>query len=183
MSQTQTTRSKDELFARFIPLLQEVKDMTTSTEVEQWLNRNHGVESELYQDLARLIRLGVREGWAADVEIAGPRYRRSQLALPSAETFFFGITIVLMDSTDNTQNNPQDSFRGNYHSHPYGEFNLAIPLTEGAALAGPNGWRYGGWTVPAAGSHHHPEAKGGAMVSVSFLPAGRIAFDVKPPQP
>jgi len=175
--------TKEEFLARFTLLLHEVKDLTPGAEAEQWLNTQYGVESELYQDLARLIRLGVQEGWAADTEIAGPRYRRSQLAAPSAETFFFGITIVLMDSTDNTQNNPQDSFRGNYHSHPYGEFNLAIPLTEGAALAGPNGWRYGGWTVPAAGSHHHPEAKGGAMVSVSFLPAGRIAFDVKPPQP
>ena len=182
MSQTQTTPTKDELFARFIPLLQEVKDMTTSTEVEQWLNTNHGVKSELYKDLARLITLGVQEGWAADVEIAGPRYRRSRLAGPSEETCFFSITAVLMDSTDNTQNNPEDSLRGGYHLHPYGEFNLVVPLNEGAAIAGPNGWCYGGWTAPAPGSHHFPEAKGGAVISLTFLPAGRIAFDVKPTQ-
>ena len=182
MSQTQFTSTKDELVARFIPLLQEVKDMTTSTEVEQWLNTKYGIESELYRDLSRLIILGVNEGWAADAEIAGPRYRRSRLVAPCAETFFFSITAVLMDSTDNTQNNPEGSFRGDYHAHPYGEFNLVVPLDEGAALAGPNGWCYGGWTAPAPGSHHFPETKGGAVISLTLLPAGRIAFDVTPPQ-
>ena len=182
MSQTQLTSSKDELIARLIPFLQEVKDMTTSTEVEQWLNTKHGVESALYKDLARLLTLGVKDGWAAHVEIAGPRYRRSQLVLPSSETFFFSATAVLMDSTGTAQNNLEGSFRGGYHSHPYGEINLVVPLDEGAALAGPNGWCYGGWTAPAPGSHHFPEVKGGAVVSLSFLPAGRIAFDVKPSQ-
>jgi len=181
MSQTQSTTTKDELFTRFVLLLQEIKDMTTGMRTEQWLNAEYGVESELYQDLARLITLGVKEGWAADAEIAGPRYRRSLLAAPCAETFFFSITAVLMDSTDNTQNNPECSFRGVYHLHPYGEFNLVIPLNEGAAIAGPNGWCYGGWTAPAPGSQHFPEAKGGAVISLTFLPAGRITFDVTPP--
>ena len=180
MSQTSLPSTKDEFLARCIPLLQEIKDMTTSIEVEQWLNSSYGVESALYKDLSRLIALGVKEGWVADVEIGGPRYRRAQLVAPSAETFFFSMTGVLMDSTDNAQNNPEDSFRGGFHSHPYGEINLVVPLNEGAALAGPNGWCYGGWTTPAPGSHHFPEVKGGAVVSITFLPAGRIAFDVKP---
>jgi hypothetical protein len=181
MPQTQFTHGKDELVARLIPLLQEVKDMTTGTEVEQWLNAKYGVESELYKELARLITLGVQEGWAADAEIAGPRYRRSLVGMPSAETFFFSITAVLLDSTDNVQNNAEGSFRASYHLHPYGEINLVVPLNEGAALAGPQGWCYGGWTAPGPGSHHFPEVKGGAVISLTFLPAGRIAFDVKPP--
>jgi hypothetical protein len=181
MSQILITPSKDEFLARLIPLLQEVKDMTTSTQAELWLNSTYGVESELYKDLSRLVSLGLKEGWLADVEIAGPRYRRAQLAAPSAETFFFSVTGVLLDSTDNTQGNPEGSIRGGHHSHPYGEINLVVPLDEGAALAGPNGWCYGGWTTPGPGSHHFPEVKGGAVVTVSMLPAGRIAFDVKPP--
>lgn len=180
MSQTQLANSKDELAARFIPFLQEVKDMTTGTEVEQWLNAKYGVESELYKELSRLITLGIREGWAADIEVAGPRYRRSRVVMPSAETFFFSATAVLMDSTDNTQNNPEESFRADHHLHPYGEINLVVPLNEGAALAGPNGWCYGGWTAPGPGSHHFPEVKGGAVISLTFLPAGRIAFGVNP---
>lgn len=80
MSQTPISSSKDELIARCIPFLEEVKNLTTGSEVEQWLNDKYGTDSELYQDLARLIRIGVEvEGWAADVEIAGRRYRRARL--------------------------------------------------------------------------------------------------------
>jgi hypothetical protein len=178
MSQTPFDHRKDELVACFIPFLQEVKDMTASSEFEQWLNEKYGVESGLYTDLARLVSLGVKEGWAADAEVAGPRYRRSLIAAPSAQTFFFSATAVLLDSTDNTQNNPEGSLRADWHSHPYGEINLVVPLNEGAALAGPDGWCHGGWTAPAPGSHHVPEVRGGAVISLTFLPAGRIAFDV-----
>ncbi|PTB20310.1 DUF4863 domain-containing protein [Trinickia symbiotica] len=180
MSEVQALTSKDQLIARCLPFLNEVKDMTAGTQAEQCLNKHYGIDSELYRDLARLIKLGVEEGWAADVEIAGPKYRRARLVAPTAETFFFSITAVLMDSTGNRQGNPEGAFRGDYHSHPYGEFNLVVPLNEGAALAGPNGWCYGGWTAPAPGSHHFPEAKGGAVIALFFLPAGRIAYNVKP---
>ena len=156
--------------------------MTTGSEVEQWLNTKYGVESELYEDLSRLIALGVKEGWAANTEVAGPRYRRSRVVIPSAETLFFSATAVLLDSTDNDQNNTEGSFRANEHVHPYGEINLVVPVDDGAALAGPNGWCYGGWTAPAPGSRHFPEVKGGAVISLTFLPAGRIAIDVKSPQ-
>jgi Domain of unknown function (DUF4863) len=176
-----STSRIDDLVARFIPFLQEVKDLTTSTVVEQWLNEKYGVQSAWYRDVSTRIAAGVKEGWLAHAEVAGPRYRRAQLAVPSAETFFFSITAVLLDSTDNAQNNPDNTFRGGYHLHPYGEINLAVPLDEGAALAGPNGWCHGGWTAPAPGSQHFPEVKGGAVLSLTFLPAGRIAFDVKPP--
>ncbi|MEM5340050.1 DUF4863 family protein [Paraburkholderia azotifigens] len=181
MSEAPASSTKDQLVARCLPFLEEVKDMTTGTDVEQWLNTKYGVDSELYKDLARLITLGVEEGWAADVEIAGRKYRRARLVEPAAETFYFSITAVLIDSTGNTQGNPEDAFRGDYHSHPYGEFNMVVPLNAGAALAGPNGWCHGGWTAPAPGSHHFPEAKGGAVIALFFLPSGRIAYDVKPP--
>ena len=182
MSQSLSTQGKDELIACFIPLLQAVKDMTTGTDVERWLNTTYGVDSALYQDLSQRIIQGVQEGWAADIEVAGPRYRRSPIVAPSAETFFFSAMAVLLDSTDNTQNNPEGSLRANYHLHPYGEINLVVPLNEGAALAGPDGWCYGGWTAPAPGSHHYPEVKGGAVISLTFLPAGRISFDITPTQ-
>jgi hypothetical protein len=182
MIQNPSTSAKDELVVRFLPLLQEIRNMTPGTAVEQWLNTKYGVQSELYQTLSRLLQLGVHDGSVADVEITGPHYRRSRLVDPSGHTHFFSATAVLMDSTNATRNNPEKSFRGDYHLHPYGEFNLVVPLNEGAALAGPNGWCHGGWTVPAPGSQHFPEVKGGAVISLTFLPAGRIAFDVEPLQ-
>lgn len=177
MSKTIHT-GREELIARLIPFLQEIKDMTAGAKVESWLNQEYGVTSRLYQELSGLITDGVRSGWAADVEVAGPNYRRSRVGEPNEETFFFSITAVLMDSTGS----PDDKLRGSYHLHPYGEYNLVVPLTQGAALCGPNGWCHGGWTAPGPGSHHFPEVKGGAVISLTILPAGRIAFDVKSAQ-
>ncbi|WP_408209074.1 4-hydroxylaminobenzoate lyase [Paraburkholderia sediminicola] len=182
LSQANNPSSRDELIAKCLPFLDEVKDLTTGSEVERWLNEKYGTSSEFYKDLKRLITIGVvEEGWAANVEISGRRYRRARLVDPSEETFGFSITAVYMDSTGNDQNNPEGSFRGDYHAHPYGEFNMVVSLNEGAALAGPNGWCYGGWTAPAPGSHHYPETKGGAIIALFFLPAGRIAYNVKAP--
>ena len=171
---------KAELIACVIPFLQRVKGMTASRETEQWLNTRYGMSSEFYRDVSRLITQGVTDGWAADIEIAGLRYRRSQLVAPCEETFFFSIVAVLMDSTNNDQNNPGSSFRGGFHVHPYGEFNMVVPLSRGAALAGPDGWCEGGWTAPAPGSAHFPEVRGGVVISLTFLPAGRIVFDESP---
>ena len=167
------------LIATSLPFLHEVVDMTAGTEVEQWLNAQHGPGSPLYDSLAAQIKAGVRDGWAANIEIQGPRYRRSRLSEPSAETLHFSITAVYMDSTGNTQGNPENVFRGDFHGHPYGEFNLVVPLNTGAALNGPNGWCHGGWTAPPPGSFHYPEAKGGAVIALFYLPAGRIAYKLR----
>ncbi len=173
--------NRDKLIALSIPFLQEICDMTAGTATEQWLNRTKGPGSALYDDMAQLISLGVQEGWAANQEIGGPRYRRSRIFEPTAETLYFSITAVYMDSTGNDQGNPEGSLRGEYHAHPYGEFNLVVPLNDGAMLAGPNGWCGPGWTAPPPGSHHYPEVKGGAVIALFFLPAGRISYAIQPP--
>nr|WP_309907082.1 DUF4863 family protein [Variovorax soli] len=172
---------RDKLIAASLPFLAEIQNMTAGTAVEQWLNAKYGPGSALYEELAALVKAGVEAGWAASTEIQGRRYRRSRICEPTPETLGFSITAVYMDSTGNTQGNPEQSFRGDYHAHPYGEFNMVIPLNEGAALAGPNGWCYGGWTAPSPGSHHYPEAKGGAVIALFYLPAGRISYDIAPP--
>lgn len=166
----------EKLIAASLPFLAEIRDMTAGTEVERWLNTKYGPGSPLFEELAELVKAGVRDGWAANIEIEGSRYRRSRLSEPTAETLYFSITAVYMDSTGNAQGNPEGSFRGDYHAHPYGEFNMVVPLNEGAALGGPNGWCDGGWTAPAPGSHHYPEAKGGAVIALFYLPAGRISY-------
>ena len=171
---------REALIERSIPFLDEVKDMTAGSAVERWLNEKYGPGSALYEALADLVKKGIRDGWAANVELDGPVYRRSRIAEPSERTHLFSITAVYMDSTGNHQGNPQNSYRGQYHAHPYGEFNMVVPLQTGAALAGPNGWCEGGWTAPGPGSHHYPEAKGGAVIALFFLPAGRIAYHPPP---
>ncbi len=173
-------KEQEALIARCIPFLKEVKDMTTGIAVEHWLSQTYGIDSELYQTLACWVRIGVADGWAANVQVDGPAYRRSRIAEPTERTCYFSITAVYMDSTGNKQGHSDRRFRGQYHGHPYGEFNLVVPLNPGAALNGPNGWCSGGWTAPAPGSHHYPEARGGAVIALFFLPSGRISYHDAP---
>ena len=165
--------NRDELIKRCIGFLDEIKNMTAGVAVEQWLNKTYSPGSELYDGLAELTKAGVAEGWAADVEVQGRRYRRGRICAPAAETSFFSIAVVYMDSCSA---DPEEAFRGDYHAHPYGEFNMVIPLNDRAMLGGPNGWCHAGWTTPAPGSHHYPEVKGGAVIALFFLPAGRISY-------
>jgi hypothetical protein len=160
------------LIDRSIPFLEEVKNRTAGGELEAWLNENYGPGTPLFEDLSRMITEGVRDGWAATIEVDGPNYRRSRLADPSDVLNYFSITAVYMNSVE--------PYRGEYHQHPYGELNLVVPLDPEAKLAGPNGWSGPGWTAPGPGSHHYPEVKGGALIALFYLPAGRISYDITP---
>ena len=77
---------REELIERSIPFLREVKDMTPGVAMEKWLNEKYGESSDLYKDLARLIKLGVEEGWAANV-VRRPPWNESPVrtAFPSAD--------------------------------------------------------------------------------------------------
>jgi hypothetical protein len=173
-------RDREALIERCIPFLEEVQNMTTGTDVERWLNDKYGPDSELYRTLAELVKKGVEDGWAANVELDGPVYRRSRIAEASPRTHYFSITAVYMDSRGNRQGHPDGRYRGQYHGHPYGEFNMVVPVTPGAALNGPNGWCQAGWTAPAPGSQHYPEARDGAVIALFFLPSGRISYHPAP---
>jgi Domain of unknown function (DUF4863) len=175
---------REELIQRSIPFLHEVKDMTPGAPMERWLNEKYGEASDLYKDLARLIKLGVEEGWAADQEIDGPNYRRSRIHEASVETFHFSITAVYMNSKDAKafkDEHDGDVLRGQYHGHPYGELNLVVPIDKGAEIKGLQGWQGAGWTAPDPGSRHYPEVRGGALIALFYLPAGRISYDFKAP--
>ncbi|HTH98556.1 MAG TPA: DUF4863 family protein [Stellaceae bacterium] len=168
-----------ELIERSIAFLGEVKDMTPGAEMERWLNRHYGPETPTHRELSRLVRLGVEEGWAANQEIEGPEYRRSRLVAPSEKTFHFSITAVYMDSKVPRAFRDDDGdviLRGQHHGHPYGEINLVAPIDAGAEIRGLNGWQGAGWTAPDPGSSHYPEVKGGALVALFYLPAGRISY-------
>jgi hypothetical protein len=65
--------------------------------------------------------------------------------------------------------------------HPYGELNLVAPIDERALLKGLQGWQGAGWTAPDPGSRHFPEVRGGALIGLFYLPAGRISYDFTPP--
>jgi hypothetical protein len=118
---------------------------TPGKDLEVYLNKHYGPGHPIYDDLCSLTRQGVKEGWAANIEIDGQHYRRSKISLPKEETRYFSITTVYMQS--------EDEFRGQYHSHPYGEINCVVQIDEGAELMGMQGWQGAGWTSPGAGTH------------------------------
>ncbi|CEJ82271.1 Putative p-hydroxylaminobenzoate lyase [[Torrubiella] hemipterigena] len=161
--------------ARCAEFLAEVKDLTPGKDLEARLNASYGPGTPHYEAFVAAIRAGLQEGWVAQTPISGPDYRRGKICLPSAETRFFSITTVYMNS--------QDVFRGQYHAHPYGEINCVVQIDDSAELMGMQGWQGAGWTSPGPGTHHYPEVRGGALVALFFLPAGRIAYTATPDMP
>src|SRR4051794_11022160 len=109
----------EDLIERSIPFIDEIKNRTAGVELETWLNENRGRGSELWDDLARMIKEGVADGWAANIEVGGPHYRRSRIAEPSERLSWFSITAVYMNS--------RQLYLGEYHQHPYGEINMVVP--------------------------------------------------------
>ncbi|KAI9371101.1 hypothetical protein BJX61DRAFT_535094 [Aspergillus egyptiacus] len=164
----------EKLIALVQDFLSEVSDLTPGQPLETHLNTHYPPTSPFYQDLRALILSGLTEGWVATSALDGPKYRRSILHPPSPATRYFSITTVYMDSEGD------DAYRGQYHLHPYGEINCVVPVDEGAQIRGMNGWMGAGWTAPAPGTHHYPEVRGGRLVAVFFLPAGRISYKAHP---
>lgn len=161
---------------------------TPGKDLEEYLNSNYGPGNPIYEDICSLTRTGVEEGWAANIEIDGAHYRRSKIALPREDTRFFSITTVYMES--------DEEFAGQYHSHPYGEINCVVQIDKSSELMGMQGWQGAGWTSPGPGTHQYvrlethmnrlltvqsyPQVRGGALIALFFLPAGRISYNAKP---
>ena len=150
---------------------------TPGKDLETRLNNEYGPGNEYYEDFCKYIKQGLKEGWVAQTEIQGRNYRRGKIAVPSEATRFCSITTVFMNSVD--------EFKGQYHAHPYGEINCVIQIDDTAELKGMQGWQGKGWTSPGPGTHHYPQVRGGALVALFFLPAGRISYDATEgmPQP
>jgi hypothetical protein len=150
---------------------------TPGKDLEHRLNTSYGPGTPYYEDFCTLIRNAIsqNEGWVATDEIDGPKYRRSKVALPSESTHYFSITTVYMNS--------QEEYSGQYHKHPYGEINCVVQIDETAELKGMSGWQGKGWTSPGPGTHHYPQVRGGALVALFFLPAGRISYKASPGEP
>ena len=64
--------SSTELIDRSISFLDEIKNRTAGIALETWLNTTYGPGTALYDDLARMITEGVRDGWAAIMNWTAP---------------------------------------------------------------------------------------------------------------
>lgn len=71
---------------------------TPGSALEARLNRDYGPGNVYYEDFCRYMRQGLKEGWVAQDELDGPRYRRGRIAAPSEESSFISITTVYVSS-------------------------------------------------------------------------------------
>ncbi|KAF2741393.1 hypothetical protein EJ04DRAFT_3244 [Polyplosphaeria fusca] len=163
------------LLSRCQNFFDEVEDLSPGKDLEAHLNQNFGPGNPIYEDLCSLTLQGLEEGWVANIELDGKKYRRSKVSLPKPETRHLSITTVYMKS--------DDEYSGQYHKHPYGEINCVVQIDKTAELKGMQGWQGAGWTSPGAGTHHYPQVRGGALIALFFLPAGRISYKAKPTDP
>ncbi|KAF2758021.1 p-hydroxylaminobenzoate lyase [Pseudovirgaria hyperparasitica] len=160
------------LVKRCSEFFNEIENMTPGKDLEARLNQDYGPGNPYYDDFCCYIKQGLNEGWVAETELDGRKYRRGKISIPTADTRFLSITTVYMDS--------QEEYSGQYHAHPYGEINCVIQLDSNAELMGMSGWQGAGWTSPGPGTHHYPTVRKGALVALFFLPAGRISYEAKP---
>ncbi|HPY41184.1 MAG TPA: DUF4863 family protein, partial [Thiolinea sp.] len=125
---------------------QQIAELTTqlagrelNTDLQTWLNQEHGVDSPTYQQLKQSCEQGVSEGWLCNREGGGIRYGR--IFKPADDLAGFSVDVVDM----------QD-LQGPHHAHPNGEIDLIMPLEGDALFDG----HAAGWLVYPAGSAHHP---------------------------
>jgi hypothetical protein len=127
--------------------------------LQDWLNTEHGSDSDSYRELQQSCLQGVAEGWLCDREAGGIRYGR--VFKPSEDLHGFSVDVVDMDDVV-----------GPHHSHPQGEIDLVMPL-EGDARFDDHP---AGWVVYSAGSAHRPTVSGGRALVLYLLPGGSIEF-------
>lgn len=145
---------------------QQIAELTTqlagrelNTDLQTWLNQEHGVDSPTYQQLKQSCEQGVAEGWLCNREGGGIRYGR--IFKPTDDLAGFSVDVVDM----------QD-LQGPHHAHPNGEIDLIMPLEGDALFDG----HAAGWLVYPAGSAHHPTVTQGRALVLYLLPQGSIEF-------
>ena len=157
---------KAELMEMVHRLCEDIRAMPLDAALEARLNREYGASTQSYAQFARLLKLGVEEGWAAYADIDGNDYRRGRIAEPSRETSEMSVESGLLRDV-----------KGQYHCHTNGEINMIIPLEEGAQFCGHGA----GWRVFPPMSEHFPTVTGRALM-MYFLPGGEIEYRTPPAQ-
>lgn len=133
---------------------------TLDSELDAWLNREHGPGSATFQALTAACEAGVAAGWLANREGGGIKYGR--IFKPAPDLHGFSVDVV--DMTD---------IAGPHHVHPKGEIDLVMPQGDsGAKFDG----RPAGWLVCPPGSAHRPTVTEGRALVLYLLPEGQIQF-------
>ena len=151
--------SEADLQRQIAGLTGQIAGRALDADLADWLNREHGSDSDTYAGLRETCLQGIAEGWLCQHEAGGIRYGR--VFRPADELQGFSVDVVDMNDVV-----------GPHHSHPNGEIDLVMPL-EGEARFDGHG---AGWVVYEAGTAHHPTVSGGRALVLYLLPEGSIEF-------
>lgn len=148
-----------DLHQQIANLTTQLRGRTIDTGLETWLNQEHGVNSDTYQQLKAQCKRGVAEGWLCQYEGGGVRYGR--IFKPDEALAGFSVDVVDMEN-----------IVGPHHTHPNGEIDLIMPLEGDALFDG----HAAGWMVYPPGSSHKPTITEGRALVLYLLPDGKIEF-------
>jgi hypothetical protein len=160
-----TGKHKPELMNMVQQLLDFIGDRPLDEDLEFQLNRRFGLYGPFYDRLAKLLKVGLEEGWVGYTPVEGAGYSRGRIAEASPETRNMRVESGLMCDVV-----------GQYHRHTRGEINLVVPIDPTAQWCG----RGAGWVVYPPGSEHFPTTTGGKAVMMFFLPGGEIEYKAPP---
>ena len=148
-----------EFQAQIAQLTSQIAGRALDSELDAWLNRDHGASSATYLQLKASCEAGVAAGWLANREGGG--IKSGRIFKPSDDLHGFSVDVVDM----------QD-IAGPHHTHPNGEIDLVMPIEGDAQFDG----RSAGWCVYPAGSAHRPTVSNGRALVLYLLPQGKIEF-------
>jgi Domain of unknown function (DUF4863) len=145
--------------AQLVALTAQLAGRPLAAELDNWLNREHGVGSATYSELKAACLAGVAAGWLCEREGGGIRFGR--VFKPEADLQGFSADVVDMRDV-----------AGPHHVHPTGEIDLIMPVDGDALFDG----RPAGWLVCPPGSAHRPTVSQGRALVLYLLPGGQIQF-------
>ena len=148
-----------------VSLLDELIDYIGSSPLDQdleaRLNSEYGPGTATFQEMKRLLRVGIDEDWACYQVIDGDNYRRGRLGAAPDGVHDFVIESARLNDV-----------KGNYHTHPLGEINMIQPVDPTGQFCGSGE----GWKVFAPGTSHYPTVTGGLCTFIFLLPKGEIEY-------
>lgn len=152
-------RTPETFRAEIAQLTAQLAGRPVDSQLQAWLNREHGAGSATFAALQASCQAGVAAGWLCEREHGGIRYGR----IFAAADDLHGFSVDVVD---------MDNIAGPHHVHPEGEIDLVMPIEGDALFDG----QPAGWLVCPPGSGHRPTVTQGRALVLYLLPNGNIQF-------
>jgi hypothetical protein len=127
--------------------------------LQQMLNEKFPFDSEIFKNIENACHAGIQSGDLCVNEYGGIKFGRAIKECSELNQF----SVDLVDMTDVV---------GPHHSHPHGEIDLIMPITQEAKFDGHGA----GWLVYESNSAHKPTVIKGRALVLYLLPNGSIEF-------